>query len=83
MPGQQPPDAREMGLYLTLAQVGVEMVAPMIVGLAIDHYANTGPWLTVAGLILGFVGGLAHIVLLTKKQDAARREKDKRGNGAA
>ncbi len=84
MPGQRPPDdSRELGIYLTLAQVGVEMVAPMIVGLIVDHYAGTSPWLTVAGLILGFVGGLSHIVLLTKKQDAARRKKDKPGDGAA
>jgi F0F1-type ATP synthase assembly protein I len=78
-PDSRPPDSRELGYYFALAQVGVEMVAPMIVGLVIDQYAATSPWFTIAGIMLGFVGGITHIVLLTSKHDAAMR-KDQRGS---
>jgi F0F1-type ATP synthase assembly protein I len=75
MPDDRPSDARELGIYVTLAQVGLEMVAPLIVGLVIDYYAAWGPWATVSGTILGFVGGMAHIVILSKQQEAELRKK--------
>jgi len=75
MPDDHPPDARELGIYFTLAQVGLEMVAPLFVGLVIDHYADWGPWATIGGTILGFAGGIMHIVLLSNKQEAAMRQK--------
>lgn len=77
MPDERPPDAREMGINLTLAQVGVEMVVPMIVGLVIDYLAGCLPWATLAGLGLGAVGGIAHLVMLSNQQDALQREKKK------
>jgi F0F1-type ATP synthase assembly protein I len=80
MPEAHPPGPREMGYYLSLAQVGLEMVAPLIVGLVIDSYADTRPWFTLAGMVLGFVGGLAHIVVLSKKHDAATRQDQRRSN---
>jgi F0F1-type ATP synthase assembly protein I len=84
MPAEQPPDQRELGLNFTLAQVGVEMIAPLFAGLVLDHYAGTGPWLTIGGVVLGFVGGLTHIVMLTNRQEPSRREKkDKPGSGTA
>jgi len=71
-----------MGIYLSLAQVGLEMVAPLVVGVVIDHYAGWGPWATVIGIIVGFVGGISHIVVLSRKQDEARRGNDKpKGDG--
>jgi len=82
MAEDRPPDARQMGLYLALAQVGLEMVAPMFLGLVIDNYAGTLPWFMIAGIILGFVGGIYHIVILTRKLDAARREREKPGSNA-
>jgi F0F1-type ATP synthase assembly protein I len=81
MPEEQPPDQRELGLNLTLAQVGVEMVTPLIVGLMVDHYAGTRPWFTIIGVILGFVGGLTHIVLLANRQEVVRREKKEKPGG--
>jgi F0F1-type ATP synthase assembly protein I len=79
MPDRRPPDARELGYYFSLAQVGVEMVVPLIVGLVVDYYADTSPWLTISGMVLGFVGGVTHIVVLTNKHDAATR-KDQSGS---
>jgi F0F1-type ATP synthase assembly protein I len=81
MPEEQPHDQRELGLNLTLAQVGVEMVVPLIVGLVVDQYADTMPWFTISGVVLGFVGGIVHIVALTNKQEAARRNQGKQEGG--
>jgi F0F1-type ATP synthase assembly protein I len=80
MPDGGPPDARELGIYFTLAQVGVEMVAPLIVGLVIDYYADWGPWATIGGTVLGFVGGITHIVLLSNKHEAMLRNQKKPGD---
>lgn len=66
---------RELGIYFTLAQVGVEMVVPLLVGLVIDHYAAWGPWATVGGMIVGFVGGISHIVLLSNRQNSLQNKK--------
>jgi F0F1-type ATP synthase assembly protein I len=56
-----------MGYYLALAQVGLEMVAPLIAGLILDYYIGWGPWAMIGGAILGFVGGITHIVILSNK----------------
>jgi F0F1-type ATP synthase assembly protein I len=80
MPDDQPPDARELGYYFTLAQVGLEMVAPLVVGLVIDYWAGWGPWATLAGIVLGFVGGMVHLVMLANKQDGELRERKPPGN---
>jgi F0F1-type ATP synthase assembly protein I len=79
MPDNRPPDAREMRYYLSLAQTGLEMVVPLIVGLVIDYYAGTTPWFAIAGLVLGFVGGITHLVVMGNKHDAAAG-RDQRGS---
>lgn len=81
MPDDRPPDSRELGYYFTLAQVGVEMVAPLIVGLVLDNVLDTGPWLAVAGIVLGFIGGITHIVVLTNRHDAETRNQAPRRDG--
>ena len=35
---QPPPDSREMGYYFALAQIGLEMVAPMGLGIGLDYW---------------------------------------------
>ncbi len=62
-------DRRRLGLYLSLAQCGGEMVVPLVVGLVLDRYLHTMPWLTVAGAVLGFVGGLTHMVVILNRLD--------------
>jgi F0F1-type ATP synthase assembly protein I len=80
MPDSRPPDARELGYYFALAQVGVEMVVPLIVGLVIDYYADWGPWATIGGTILGFVGGVVHLVALANQQEARHKRPPPGGN---
>lgn len=62
-------ERRRLGLYLALAQCGTEMVVPLVVGFLLDRYLGTLPWLTVAGALLGFVGGLTHMVVILNKLD--------------
>jgi F0F1-type ATP synthase assembly protein I len=64
------PDRKEMGRYVALGQIGMEMAVPIIVGLALDHYFGWTPWAAVAGAVLGLVGGFAHLIHLLNQMDA-------------
>jgi len=52
---------------MMLGQTGVEMVAPIGFGVLLDHWLKTLPWLTVIGAVVGFVGGLGHMILLVNR----------------
>jgi F0F1-type ATP synthase assembly protein I len=60
--GDRPPLAEAM----RLAQVGTMLVAPMLglggIGYFLDGRWGTGPWLMVAGLLLGMAGGFVNFV---------------------
>jgi F0F1-type ATP synthase assembly protein I len=63
-----PPDSRkELGFYLSLAQVGLEMVVPVVAGIALDHYLHSLPWGTVSGAALGPLVGIIHLVVLQQR----------------
>ena len=64
-----PPDSREFGKYFAFAQVGLEMVAPIVVGVLIDNYFDSAPWGVAVGAVLGLAGGLWHLVVLAKRFD--------------
>lgn len=74
-------DPQEMGHYLALAQGGMEMVAPMVLGVIIDRYTGWTPWLTVIGFILGFVGGFMHLMVLLQKHEARGHQRPERPAG--
>ena len=61
------PGPKELGFYFALAQVGLEMVAPIGLGLLLDHYLSWSPWGAVAGAVFGLIGGLAHLVTLLNR----------------
>jgi F0F1-type ATP synthase assembly protein I len=72
-------ERRQMGRYLSLGQVGFEMVVPIIGGILLDRWLGTVPWLFVAGVVLGFVGGLIHLIRLVNKlnsEDSPKTPKD-------
>ena len=71
------PDRRELGRYFALAQVGLEMVAPIVVGLLLDRWLGWMPWLTVLGAVVGFGGGMIH--LLTILNESGRNGPDGSG----
>jgi F0F1-type ATP synthase assembly protein I len=66
------PDPKDLGHYFALAQVGMEMVFPMCVGIAVDYYLGCKPWATVIGLIFGFAGGMLHLIMLAKQREKNR-----------
>ena len=67
----------DQGKYFALAQCGFEMVAPMILGIYLDKWLNTTPWFTLGSIVLGFVGGIAHMVILSNQiqKDEKRKKK--------
>ncbi len=57
---------RHLQRLMILGQVGAEMVAPIGIGFAIDWCFGILPWLTVVGAVVGFVGGICHLVYLNR-----------------
>jgi F0F1-type ATP synthase assembly protein I len=71
------PHDKDMNRMLAMGQVGMEMVAPIVVGLLLDNYLHWAPWGVVTGTILGLCMGLAHLVYLVNQSsgdDPPRRE---------
>jgi F0F1-type ATP synthase assembly protein I len=63
-------DQKDLGRALALSQVGMEMVAPIGLGMALDYWLGWLPWATITGAVVGLVGGIAHLVQLTSKKDS-------------
>jgi F0F1-type ATP synthase assembly protein I len=57
----------ELGRYLVLAQVGLEMVVPIVAGMYLDTRFAWGPWGTIVGAVIGLIGGLAHLIYLLNR----------------
>ena len=73
MPDGPPDERKEMGYYFTLAQVGMEMVAPLVAGALLDRSVwSLAPWGLIGGAVLGFVGGLTHLIMLANQQNGGR-----------
>lgn len=75
------PDRKEMGRYVALSQIGLEMVVPIVAGVLVDYYLVWTPWATIAGAVLGLCGGLVHLVHLLNKmdsQDSSRSDSESR-----
>jgi F0F1-type ATP synthase assembly protein I len=77
---QGAPDPKDVGRAYAMAQVGIEMVAPIGLGVALDYWLGWTPWATVAGAVFGFVGGLVHLVSMMNKEN--RNGPTKPGSGA-
>ena len=73
------PDGKDLGRYVVLGQVGMEMVVPIVAGLALDYFIGWGPWGVIAGTILGFAGGLTHLIHLVNKLD--KKDSDGESSG--
>ena len=73
------PGPRELAKYYSLAQVGLEMVAPIALGVWLDTRYDLMPWLTVTGAVVGLVGGVFHLLLLLKRFEADGSSQPKQG----
>jgi F0F1-type ATP synthase assembly protein I len=73
------PDHRELGHYFTLAQVGLEMVVPIGVGVLLDYNFGWAPWGVVSGAVLGLVVGLTHLVALSNRHQGKGPNSSRQG----
>jgi len=69
---------REFGYYVSLAQVGLEMVVPIGIGLLLEYWLGWAPWGVVGGAVVGLVGGIAHLVALANRIDDSDSRKEHR-----
>jgi F0F1-type ATP synthase assembly protein I len=70
---KDPLNSKELGYYFSLAQVGMEMVVPLGLGIFLDHAFGWAPWGTVIGFVVGFVGGFIHLLFMVQRHDAEQR----------
>lgn len=61
--------SKDLGRYFVLAQTGLEMAAPIGIGLLVDNYFHSSPWGVAVGAVVGLTGGLTHMVLLSRRKD--------------
>ena len=71
-------DREDLNRLLRFSQVGLEMVAPIGIGLALDFWLRWLPWATLIGAVLGLTFGLYHMVRLMNQENAAEAAKPKR-----
>lgn len=67
-----PPDGRSpyalaMEWVSRITSISIEMVLPGAIGYWIDIKLGTKPFFLIIGSILGFVGGMWHLIKLTKQ----------------
>jgi hypothetical protein len=67
-----------MSRLLGLSQLGLEMVAPIGLGLALDYWLGWLPWLSVTGAALGLTFVLIHVVRVMNRENAAAASKSQR-----
>jgi F0F1-type ATP synthase assembly protein I len=58
---------KELARYAAIGQVGLEMVAPAVVGIYLDSALGWSPWGVIVGAALGLTLGLIHLVHLANK----------------
>ncbi len=61
--------------FFALAQVGMEFVAPIVIGALLDSYLGWMPWATITGAVLGFVGGMYHLITMLNRQPPERKSR--------
>lgn len=65
----QDPTPREMGYYMALAQIGMEMVLPIVAGFYLDEWLGTTPWITSVAAVVGFSSGMVHLILILRQKE--------------
>jgi F0F1-type ATP synthase assembly protein I len=58
-----------------MGQVGLEMVAPIGLGLYLDNRYGWTPWGVTIGAVVGLVGGIGHLVLMARQMDQPKAPK--------
>ncbi|HKQ96636.1 MAG TPA: AtpZ/AtpI family protein [Candidatus Polarisedimenticolia bacterium] len=59
-----PPDRQQLAETMRYFQGGMALIAPMLalgaLGYWLDRKFGTGPWIMVAGLVVGMIGGFVN-----------------------
>ena len=75
-------DRKVWRLIGALSTVGITLVAALVIGfyigLKLDEYFGTSPWLTVIFLILGIIAGFKNLVTLSRRIEELDNDKDKK-----
>jgi F0F1-type ATP synthase assembly protein I len=61
------PKPRDVRLYALGSQIGLEMVGPVLLGAFIDWWAQTLPWFTVGGVLLGLTVAMWRLTKLANQ----------------
>jgi Uncharacterized protein conserved in bacteria len=69
----QPSKNRAWGYALALSQIGMEMFVPIVIGVLLDNWLGTAPWILIVGVLLGLFGGLLHLIALVNKMERAAK----------
>ena len=77
------PSREQMGRYMQISQVGLEMVVPIGIGVGIDFWIGWGPWLSIVGTILGLTLGMAHLFYVLNKIEKAEQKEQGKGQDKA
>lgn len=64
------PDPKEAARLYSFAQVGLEMAVPIAVGAWLDGHYGLRPWGVTIGAVLGLGGGIVHLLVLLRRQEA-------------
>jgi ATP synthase protein I len=62
--------------YRVLAMAGTavaELVAPVLIGIWVDNRYGSAPWGLAVGAVVGFVGGLVHLMVVASKSDGSEK----------
>ncbi len=77
---------RQVGIYSTLAlEVAFLMAGGAGLGLYLDRWLDTSPWLALTFLLLGLAGAISRLVTLAKifsRRKMEEEERKVRGGGA-
>ncbi len=79
MPENQP-NRRELATYYALAQVGMEMVVPVGVGMLLDYYLDWTPWGVVVGAVLGLIVGITQLVTISNRMNQKGQDQREQGS---
>jgi hypothetical protein len=76
---EKPDSPADVGFYFALAQTGLEMVAPVAIGMFLDSRFGWTPWAASAGAVIGLAGGLTHMLIMLKRAEDRRPDEPPRG----
>jgi F0F1-type ATP synthase assembly protein I len=66
------PKPENLGKLYALSQIGLEMVAPVAVGVGLDLYLGWGPWASICGAVIGLVGGMMHLIAIVNRRSTEK-----------